>query len=160
MAHFSEDPDQLIQLVYASAATVQFSEEDLEQLLEYARNNNASLNVTGILLFKDNTFFQVLEGHRGDVEALYDKIGLDKRHDNVLLLTTNEIEERNFGEWKMGFVHDATVIDSLPGFVDFFNGRTFVDLMGDSKRMRQVLDGFRRGRWRRTCEQVDTVDSQ
>jgi hypothetical protein len=144
-------------LVYASAATTHFGSKDLEQLLASARNNNTSLDVSGILLFQDGTFFQVLEGYREDVEPLYEKIGLDPRHDNVLLLANNEIEERNFGDWSMGFVCNNDVINSLPGFVDFFKGRTFVDLHGDSKRMRQVLDGFRRGRWRRQCESTAAV---
>lgn len=151
------DPRQLIQLVYASAATTRFGSEDLNELLALARNNNASLSVSGILLFHDGTFFQVLEGIREDVETLYNKIELDPRHDNVLLLANNEIQERNFGDWSMGFVCSNDVITSLPGFVDFFRGRTFVDLHGDSKRVRQVLDGFRRGRWRRQCESVATA---
>lgn len=153
----SDDQDDLIQLVYASAASVDFTDQDLEDLLDLARTNNAKLNVTGVLLFKDNTFFQVLEGYRKDVEPLYDHIGLDKRHNNVLLLAKNDIEERNFGEWQMGFVRDQRVIDSLPGFVDFFAGRTFIDLQGDSKRMHQVLDGFRRGRWRRKCDEANAA---
>ena len=145
------DDVEITQLVYASAATVEFSSEDLDTLLEGARKNNATLGVTGMLLFKDGSFFQVLEGEADVVKALYDKISLDKRHNNVLMLSNQIIEERNFGEWSMGFVRDQKEIQQLPGFVDFFasSHTTFVDLQGDSKRINQILDGFRRGRWRR-----------
>ncbi len=142
----------LIQLVYASAATVSMSDAELANLLDAARENNTRLGVTGVLLFKDATFFQVLEGERSVVESLFEKISQDQRHTSVLMLVEEEIEQRNFGQWSMGFVSDASTVETLPGFVDFFDGRTFVDLEGDSRRMRRILDGFRRGRWRRSCQ--------
>lgn len=147
-----QDPDSLIQLVYASAANVHFDAQQLETLLERARANNESLGVTGMLLYKDETFFQVLEGEPRLVHSLYDKIELDSRHSNVLLLVQREITERNFGEWSMGFLRDQKTVEQLPGFVDFFAGQSgsnFIDLHGDKQRISQILDGFRRGRWRR-----------
>ena len=104
-----------------------------------------------MLLFTQGTFFQVLEGKKQSVRALYEKISQDSRHNNVLVLAQRCIEERNFGDWSMGFVRDRARIQELPGFVDFFadDDRTFIDLQGDAKRVNQVLDGFRRGRWRR-----------
>ncbi|TWT50559.1 Blue light- and temperature-regulated antirepressor YcgF [Rubripirellula amarantea] len=143
------DSSDLVQLVYVSAATVAFSDDQLDHLLEVARHNNAALDVTGVLLLREGTFFQVLEGYSDVVQDLYDKIALDQRHGKVLVLTKRSIEERNFGDWSMGFVRDQRVINELPGFVDFFSGRTFLDLAGDSRRVEQTLDGFRRGRWRR-----------
>lgn len=147
----------LVQLVYASASTVPFNSEQLDTLLEVARKNNASLDVSGVLLFHEGTFFQVLEGDPDVVQDLYDKIALDARHNNVLLLAKHDVEERNFGEWSMGFVRDQRTMNELPGFVDFFSGRTFVDLARDSQRVRQILDGFRRGRWRRSAVDAEAV---
>lgn len=143
----------LVQLVYVSAAAVPFSNEELDALLSLARENNSSLDVTGILLFTDQTFFQVLEGDPVVVQGLYEKIEADRRHNNVLMLAKQDIADRNFGDWSMGFVRDRREISELPGFVDFFSGnsegRTFVDLSGDAKRIQQIIEGFRRGRWRR-----------
>lgn len=147
-----EDQPSLIQIVYASAANVHFSSEDLETLLERARANNEPRGLTGVLLYKDETFFQVLEGEPEHVHSLYSKIELDPRHSNVLLLVQREISERNFGEWSMGFLRDHQTVEQLPGFVDFFGGQSganFIDLYGDKQRISQILDGFRRGRWRR-----------
>ena len=139
----------LVQLVYASAATVPFTEKDLDKLLTRARLTNESIDVTGVLLYQEGTFFQVLEGYEKFVLAIYDKIAMDPRHNNVLLLAHNQIEQRNFGDWSMGFLRDRTQVEDLPGFVNFFDGRTFIDLEGDADRIRRILDGFRRGRWRR-----------
>ena len=152
MFDIDQNPTDLVQLVYASAATKEFSGSELELLLEHARRNNSALDVTGVLLFADETFFQVLEGNPSVVDTLYEKIALDTRHDNVLLLAKRDIEERNFGQWSMGFIRDAKQIAELPGFVDFLQGGTFIDLVGDSQRIQQILDGFRRGRWRRRSD--------
>ena len=150
------DPSALIQLVYVSAATVRFGDAELDNLLAIAREKNAELDVTGMLLFESNTFFQVLEGERRNVQLLYEKIERDSRHNNVLMLAKREIPERNFGQWRMGFVRDKSVIEDNPGFDNFFSDsgsrRTFIDLQGDKKRIEQILDGFRRGRWRRGAD--------
>ncbi len=143
----------LTQIVYVSAAAVEFSEDDLDNLLEAARTNNAALDVTGVLLYSEGTFFQVLEGVPEIVTELYEKIAMDTRHNNVLMLSQSDIEDRNFGDWSMGFIRQHSMIKKLPGFVDFFStGKTtFIDLLGDSKRINQILEGFRSGRWRRSA---------
>ena len=158
-AYLMSDENNLLQLVYVSAATEKFSSDDLDELLAKARRHNESVNVTGILLYAQGTFFQVLEGAPEDVDALYDKIAKDSRHCLVLRLARENIATRNFGEWSMGFVRNEERVKELPGFVDFFNGRTFVDLDGDTGRIRTILDGFRRGRWRRTFSECANEES-
>lgn len=152
----SDKNQTLVQLVYVSAATVDFTESQLEQLLNRARENNSGLDVTGMLLFTENTFFQILEGEDETVQSLYDLIAKDHRHNNVLILAKQEVEERNFSDWSMGFMREKDEIAQLPGFVDFFSDQehsNFCNLLGDNRRINQVLDGFRRGRWRRQSSQ-------
>lgn len=154
MSNESKETPNLIQLVYVSAANIEFSAADLDVLLDKARQNNSAIGVTGVLLFHEGTFLQVLEGDEQTVNNLYDKIAEDTRHGNVLLLATRAIDQPNFGDWSMGFVRDQKALEKLPGFVDFFQGRDFIDLRGDSKRVSQILDGFRRGRWHRQSEAI------
>ena len=137
--------------MYASAATIEFGQEHLERLLDGARKNNTKLGVSGVLLYQDGTFFQVLEGAPETVNQLYETIERDTRHNNVLVLASSEIEERNFSDWSMGFIRDSKQISELPGFVGFLSQGGFVDLQGDSQRIQTILDGFRRGRWRRSA---------
>ncbi len=61
-------------LVCVSSATRPFSGEDLRALLETCRKNNAGSGVTGMLLYRDGKFMQVLEGDEGTVRALYEGI--------------------------------------------------------------------------------------
>ena len=141
--------NSVYQLVYVSAATEHFGAAELGELLDKARIKNSELGISGVLLFRDNSFFQVLEGHQESVQSLYDRIRQDPRHDQTLVLSERTLSDRNFGAWAMGFVNDQFEVDQLPGFVDFFRDRTFVNLQGDTDRIARILDGFSRGRWHR-----------
>ena len=146
-------PTNLIQLIYASAAAKPFAPAELRELLSLARTKNQRLDVTGMLLYHEGSFLQVLEGLPGAVNPLFETIGKDKRHDQVLMLLRREVEERNFAEWSMGFADVTLKSKSLPGFRDYFNTHnSFLDLQGDRETVERVLDGFRDGRWRQFIE--------
>jgi Sensors of blue-light using FAD len=140
---------KLIQLIYASAASKPFSAVELRELLRLARAKNERLDITGMLLYHEGSFLQVLEGPDSAVNPLLETIAKDKRHDKVLLLLRREIEARNFGEWKMGFVDVDPKAQSLPGFRDYFKSHaSFLELQGDPKMVERILDGFHDGQWR------------
>lgn len=112
--------NDLTMLIYGSSATDRFSEADLVPLLQQAREKNQRLNVTGMLLYRDGNFLQVLEGERGTVEALYETIAKDPRHRSLLVFLKRPISEREFNEWEMGFANLAEVdADQLPGFTSY-----------------------------------------
>lgn len=145
--------DEIFQLGYASAASTPFSEDELRDLLAKARANNAELNVSGMLLYHEGSFIQVLEGDQDTVEQLYAKIADDPRHTNALLLFKGDATERSFDEWTMGF-HElqkagAAAPAGLNQFLD--NGVTGIS-SGDGETIKKVLLGFRTGRWRRTVD--------
>lgn len=112
----------MIHLVYLSSATHLFSKQELLDLLQKARSNNHQLNVSGMLLYKDGNFIQVLEGEAAQVRPLFETINRDPRHSGVIVLLDEEISERQFPDWSMGFrdLSDKAV-QSLPGFSQFMN---------------------------------------
>lgn len=73
----------MIYLVYVSSAVKLFSSAELQQLLRGARENNSSRDITGMLLYKDGNFMQVLEGEKEPVLALRDRISRDPRRFTV-----------------------------------------------------------------------------
>lgn len=99
----------MFQLVYVSAARELFSPADLAALLAKARANNSRLGVTGMLVYHDGNFMQVLEGEREVVRSLAARIELDPRHRNFIALRQREVTEREFGEWSMGFVDSSAL---------------------------------------------------
>lgn len=89
--------------MYLSNASIKFSEEDLRSVLAKSRHNNSPLGITGLLLFYNGAFLQVLEGEEIAVRRLYLKIMKDPRHTSVITLFDKEIEHRDFADWSMGF---------------------------------------------------------
>ena len=94
----------LVRLMYASRATETLRPELLNAILKKSTHNNPTVGVTGVLCFSGDIFLQVLEGGRLQVSRLYNRITLDPRHRDVVLLSYEEIEERSFAGWAMGQV--------------------------------------------------------
>ena len=78
--------------------------DDLEDILEHARFCNATVGITGALVYADGVFLQVLEGDRVKVQELMIKILKDLRHETVVVLREREIPCAEFGSWQMAYV--------------------------------------------------------
>lgn len=104
-------------LAYESQASVPLTEPDLLDLLGRSRAKNARLGISGILLYRQGTFLQVLEGPRAEVDALYATISADSRHHAVDTVLVEDRRERRFPDWTMGFAD----VDGTLGDVDGFN---------------------------------------
>ncbi|MFK7988380.1 MAG: BLUF domain-containing protein [Sandaracinaceae bacterium] len=138
----------MIEVVYASAESTPFSESELEELLFVARRNNAAVGVTGILLYQEGSFLQVLEGPDAAVKTIMARVSRDTRHERVLILRKREVEERSFAEWRMGFVRLGP--NELEGFSNFMASGRMADVAERTEALDSILAGFRRGRWRQS----------
>lgn len=108
----------LFQLVYYSKAVQLMQKKELLDILVAARAFNHIKQVTGILLYKDQSFMQLLEGNESAVQQIYQKIRNDKRHFNLKVLFTGHSEERFFSEWSMAFQNlDETQPDGYSNFL-------------------------------------------
>lgn len=95
----------LVRLIYVSQAT-DAENLDIAGLLKKARENNSAKGVTGMLWFNGVYFLQLLEGERENVNDIYHFITIDPRHTNFQLIAFEEIHERNFADWSMGYFSD------------------------------------------------------
>lgn len=112
----------MIHLVYVSSASREMGEEELLHLLEQSRNRNKRQNVTGMLLYIGGNFFQVLEGSNEDVEEIYECITKDQRNKGNIIILKENINERTFSGWSMGFKHlTAQNVNSVEGFTAFLD---------------------------------------
>ncbi len=136
----------LIHLCYVSTAVRLMSSDDLTDILKSARRNNVERSVTGLLLYKDMSFLQVLEGRASDVHEVYEIIKNDPRHHRVSILFETEISQREFGEWAMGFYQPAAAeFEFLPNFSDFMqSGLVHRSFFEDQSRARGILNHFRK----------------
>ena len=90
-------------VAYMSQATRIMSSEDIDSLLVVVRANNATIGITGVLLYGDGRFFQYLEGAQADVDNVYARIYDSKRHNHIVELEYRQISQRLFRKWFMGF---------------------------------------------------------
>ena len=109
----------LVQIIYTSNAVAPFSDRQLVDLLAKARTNNRSLHVSGMLVYDDGFFIQVLEGAEKDVDALFARIERDPGHCNVRLLLRQSLKEKEYDEWSMGFVDTADLNEQTPGYLPY-----------------------------------------
>lgn len=93
-------------LTYISHAYDELTSEDIADILEKSIKNNKLWNITGILLYKNKRFFQILEGDKSYIEKIYDKIALDARHYNITILNKSKSKMRLLGNWSMAFLSD------------------------------------------------------
>ncbi len=111
-------------LIYASSAVRPFTTEDLHALLDASRTRNAADGITGMLLYKDGNFLQLLEGEQAAVERTFQRIQRDPRHRGSVILRDAHEPEPLYAEWAMGFV-DLTQREGTPrpGFSQAMNER-------------------------------------
>ncbi len=93
----------LSRLFYASTATEQCTPDEVNKIVIVGRQNNAALNVTGTLCFENNYFLGCLEGSRENINYVFNKIVLDKRHNEIHLLELREISHRYFEQYLTTF---------------------------------------------------------
>ncbi len=132
--------DRLFHLGYVSTETGDLGSSGIVELLKEARLTNTSRNITGLLLHRDRSFYQVLEGSEDVVRETFEGIEKDERHTAIDVLFEGAVEEREFPDWQMGFLNlDGVDIAALRGYSDFLtredNARDFLENLSRGKRL-------------------------
>ncbi|MDB4931527.1 MAG: hypothetical protein JWM10_4011 [Myxococcaceae bacterium] len=103
MSESTASKEGLVFLVYGSASLGPLDDRALQDLLRECRDKNARRGVTGLLLYRDENFLQVLEGPPDVVRPLYARICADGRHRGCVTFAEGALGERMFPEWSMAF---------------------------------------------------------
>jgi hypothetical protein len=142
----SSDLKELTMLIYVSSAVQLFSPENLVDLLQRSRHKNASLGITGMLLYKGGNFMQALEGPYQAVHDLYSTIALDPRHRSLSKLLEYPTKERKFADWTMGFTNlDGVRPVDDAGYSDILNQPlNSAWFREDPTRAQKLLSSFRK----------------
>lgn len=121
----------MMYLVYTSVATQPLSEEELADLLQQSKSNNQQSGITGLLLYREGLFMQLLEGPEDEVLNCYDRIRADPRHHDILKLVENLTRRRLFADWAMAFEHVSQAMEAEEGFSDFLKEPFSSDELGE-----------------------------
>ena len=101
------DHSFLYSLVYTSTASRLLAKSDLENILSSARKRNLQAQVTGLLLFTDGKFMQYLEGPKAGVLSIFETIKSSSLHQDIIEISQQPLERREYGEWSMAFLADV-----------------------------------------------------
>lgn len=91
----------MFRLVYKSRCSGELSRETVRSILHESSKLNEEAGVTGALLATDTHFLQVLEGEFDALNDTFRRISMDKRHENVELISFGPASERLFEGWAM-----------------------------------------------------------
>ncbi|WP_051286141.1 BLUF domain-containing protein [Salinimicrobium terrae] len=93
-------------ICYISTATKEFSNGQVDDLLKEWRQQNSNKNIKGILLFSEGHFFQVLEGEKEKVLALFHRIEEDPRHTGVIQVLGRDISQGSFDDYIVEYLKE------------------------------------------------------
>ncbi len=136
----SAPTEPLFHLGYVSTETGHLDTQAMVKLLIKARRVNTERNLTGLLLHREKSFYQVLEGPEAEVKRTFEGIERDDRHTAVDVLFEGTVEQREFADWQMGFINlDGVELGALTGYSDFLsredNAKDFLENLSRGKRL-------------------------
>ncbi|WP_298546820.1 BLUF domain-containing protein [uncultured Aquimarina sp.] len=114
--------------------------EEIEELLIDTMTNNNKIGIGGVLIYSNDTFFQIIEGHVEDVDRLFTKIELDKRHFNVFKIFDKKVSIKKFKRFSFNYIenNDEKISNELISFLeieDNFGDETHEMLVGKVKTL-------------------------
>lgn len=126
-----------MKLKYVSYMSLQsrlMTRDEMDGMLFQIREKNKCLGITGILLLIQGKFIQYIEGPEEEVDKVYNKIKIDTRHNELLLLDDGYVEERQFKDWSMAFKRiDDRVVEKIVGFKDLELDLLFLEPTDEKK---------------------------
>lgn len=95
---------RLKQIVYLSHSTESnMSHEELQNIVMTCRQRNVHLDITGLLLYKEGNFCQIIEGPEENVDTAMRSIKNDPRHGGMIVILDRYVQERSFRYWNIAF---------------------------------------------------------
>lgn len=110
-------------VMYDSETAKLFEESEMNAIVTAAELYNSAHEITGVLLYADSKWTQILEGPKDELQDLMKRIKKDTRHRNLRVYLDEPLPARNFASWSMGSVLGGVVSDvyrlSLPKIFEF-----------------------------------------
>jgi len=101
MTSEASQSESVYTIVYVSRLNGKMDRDRLRELNDQAREKNAQLGLTGLLVHKANHFLQVIEGGKKEVEEIMEAIKKDPRHKDVTMIARVPDQPRRFSRWSM-----------------------------------------------------------
>lgn len=129
-------------ITYVSTAKTLLSKSAINELLIKSHANNLKFDITGMLLYHEGTFMQVIEGPLDPIFQLWANIKKDPLHHSITTLLDEPVAERAFPQWSMGFKHLCEE-SAAPGYTDFLSTPPIIkDFFHSPLETKRLLGSF------------------
>lgn len=107
-------------ICYKSKVKSTLNTLDLVQLFDFSRDTNTKNGISGFLLKKEETFFQIIEGNDIVIDSLYKNIQKDDRHINIDELVNMTIKQKIFGNFftEYNTIEESNILYALQEYVE------------------------------------------
>jgi len=110
-----------LHLVYHSKAIDDLGHDDLAKILSTARRENLKNGISGFLVYRDNYFFQLLEGREDKVLETLARINVDPRHNSLAVIGKYKDTSLLMPNWSMALVDSQRAATSANSLIDLFD---------------------------------------
>ena len=128
-------------IIYKSKAQPSFNITEVKEMLQGAKVFNREHNITGIIVYYDTYFIQLIEGNKEIIESLYKNIKSDKRHYNVDTILCKESKKSLWNTWSMAF-YDLSVESEQTNYLKVLLESSFENVSKTQKNS-EVLNTLR-----------------
>jgi ethanolamine ammonia-lyase large subunit len=94
-------------IAYVSTASTDLQEQEIDDIMAKTNEYNSGEKITGILLYNERNFFQLIEGEKKTIQNLYEKIKQDYRHKNIIKILEKTVSEPAFDGYLTDFITDT-----------------------------------------------------
>ena len=92
-------------ILYKSKAISTFQLADIQTMLNKSKRFNKANDITGLIIYYDAQFLQLIEGEEDQIKTLYDLILNDERHSDVETILSQPTNDTLWNKWSMAFYH-------------------------------------------------------
>lgn len=117
-------------ICYLSKATPSSRDAGYSHLFQTLLKFNTENNITGVLLYNEGFFLQVLEGKKETLQNLIQQIQRDSRHKEMLIILDQPIDNRIFKKYSTGFsiIENTAAIKDLNNYLSLnYSGKEYPD---------------------------------
>ena len=107
---------------------------DIQNMLESAQRHNLKNGITGLLMYKENHFIQILEGSESAVLETMARIIQDRRNHHLRVMVESRSNQRIFENWAMAF-HDGDIDRSTADLIQ----KVFDTALDENKKEKESL---------------------
>lgn len=92
---------------YVSTAQIDLQDQGVNEIMTQTNLFNKMEDISGILLYNERNFFQLIEGEQNIIQELYAKISRDPRHSNIIKFLEKPVTKPPFDGYLTDFITDT-----------------------------------------------------